>query len=65
MKVARTIQREVCAHPQLVRAAFEAPVIPLLEGFCFAAPEFCAQATLAANSLVDAAVKDFIARFCP
>ena len=63
-KVSRVLKAELCAHPVLVRAAFDAAVVPLVTGFCVEQPELCPAAAAGAQRLVDLATSDFLARVC-
>jgi hypothetical protein len=59
--IGQTINRQLCAHPIIVRAAYEAPVAALVAGLVAECPECAVAAGAIGQRLVDAAVNDFTA----
>jgi hypothetical protein len=57
-RVASRLGASVCAHPHLVRAAFEAPVAALVAGLVAECPECAVVAAGLGQRLVDSAVTD-------
>jgi hypothetical protein len=66
--IVETIQRvartTACAHPTLLRAAFEAPVVALVGGLVAECPECAVPAAALGQRLVDAGVAEVL-QSCP
>ena len=66
MDVMRGLAKPWCGHPVALAAAFEAPVLLLVEAFCFAVEDtmLCAAAHALGAEYVAHGVADFRKRFC-
>ncbi len=63
-RIGSTIGKEVCAHPIVLRAAFEAPVAALVAGLVAECPPCAVAAAALGQRLVDSGIDDFNSRYC-
>jgi hypothetical protein len=63
-RIVSTMSGELCAHPLVLRAAFEAPVAALVAGLVAECPACAIAAAALGQRLVDSGIDDFQARYC-